>query len=28
MGSVFGFVFLGEVVSCHSILLFGFHARD
>jgi len=28
MGNVFGFVFLGEVVSWHSILLFGFHARD
>jgi len=28
MGNVFGFVFLGEVVSCHSILLFGFHIKE
>jgi len=28
MGNVFVFIFLGEVVSCHSILLFGFHIKE
>jgi hypothetical protein len=28
MGNDFGFVFLGEVVSRHSILLFGFHIKE
>jgi hypothetical protein len=28
MGNVFGFIFLGKVVSCHSILLVGFHIKE